>query len=1099
MKRMLLNAVLALVMVSTFTYLNAQVNGVPTNNAPGSNAQTTNVLQGTVKDKKGEPVIGASVSVKGTSVGTVTDVDGKYSLAVPPGSTTLVVKYIGFKTYEISLASGNLNAALEEDALHLEEVVVTAQALKREKRSLGYSTTTINTDDLNNASPSNALEALQGKVAGAQINNASGAPGGSTRVVLRGGSSLTGNNNALIVVDGVPIDNSDFGFPDGISTNADAMNNQYDAGNRGNDINPEDIESVTVLKGAAAVALYGQRGANGVILYTTKSGKDVVKSGRKFKVSLSTNISAETPLKIPTMQNEFGQGTEDNNGNPFYDAAQNWSWGPKFNGSLQPWGVPVNGVIRVKPYSAIPDNISSFFNVGATYNNNISISGGDKGTTFYGSFNNVKYDGIVPTTGYNRNSIRLNVTHEFSDNLSVTGNFNYTKTNSSLPLNAQGNQGIYNVLLNTPRDIPISESRDLSSPYNQPGTYFDHYYPNPYWVLANEKTTGNVDRFLTNVTVDYKPVKWLTLTNRFGSDIYTDTREQSFLKYNYNSIGYLSSNYQAAPDIFPIEYIGKFDQDIYRVNTINNDVMARFSTEFKHDVTFSVLLGNSIYSNTLRNTYNETAGLNIPDLYTISNSKDRPTTVDQTFTNRIIGAYGEIDIGYKNFFFVDINARNDWSSTLPVDHRSYFYPGISSSFILTDVFKKKVNPMILSYAKLRASIAQIGKDAAPYQLRNYFTLGDVNDLFNNTDVKSPYYNGVASNIPGYTYSTTLANPDLKPEISTTWEAGFDLAFLKERLSLNFTYYDKRTVNEILVIPVAPSTGYSAQVVNAGILTNKGVELGFNIIPVSTKSGFKWEIYGTFTKNYSRVVKVADNATQIVLGGSSSISVVAQAGQPYGAFYGTAAQTDGHGHVVVDSSSGLPLPTPKAQILGNNQPDWLGSIGTSFSYKGFKISVLIDGRAGGQVWSNTASLQQFLGNDPLTTYNDRQPFVVPNSVYMNSAGDYVASTTKVAPINYWAFTINNLQFPQYQLIDASFVKLREISISYTFPAKLLAKTKYITGLSIKAFGSNLAMWVPKANTYIDPEINANGAGNVQGFEFVNIPSVRSMGGGVTIDF
>ena len=1078
MKKHVLSAALAFLLVFAFGWLNAQ---------------TTNVIQGTVKDKKGEPVIGASVGVRGTTIGTVTDADGKFAISAPATSTTLEIKYIGYKPELIEIAKGNFNVTMQEDVMGLEEVVVTAQSIKREKRSLGYSTTTVSSEDLNSGSPTSAIEGLQGKVAGAVISNASGNPGGSTRIVLRGGSSLTGDNNALIVVDGIPIDNSNFGF-------GDILNNQYDAGNRGNDINPEDIESVTVLKGAAAVALYGQRGANGAVLYTTKSGKDVVKSGKKFKVEVSTQISAETPLKLPTQQNTFGQGTEDANGNPYFDAAQNWSWGPKFDGSLQPWGTPVNGMIRVKPYSAIPNNINSFFNVGATYNTNVAISGGDKGTTFYTSFNNTKYDGIVPLTGYQRNSIRLNVSHDFSDKLTVTGNFNYTNTNSDLPVNAQGNQGVYNTLLNTPRDIPVLETKDLNNPFNQPGNYYDHYYANPYYVLANEKTTDNVDRFLNNLNVDYKPTSYLTFSGRFGADIYTDTREQKFLKYNFTSVGFLGSNYGGTPDLLALTYPGKFDQDVYRVNNINADIMARFNKEFKHDITFSALIGCNIYSNSVKNSYMETASLVIPDLYNIQNSQDRPTVSNTVSLNRILGAYGEATLSYKNYLFFDFTARNDWSSTLPVASRSYFYPGVSGSLVFTDIAKKKINPMILSFGKIRASIAQVGKDAGAYQLSNYFVHGGVSDGYTNTDLKSPYYSPVSSSIPGFSLSTTLFNPDLKPEISTTWETGVDLSFLKDRLTVNFTYYSKRTVNEILVIPVAPSTGYTSEVVNAGIFTNKGVELQFSGIPVSTKSGLKWEIFGTFSKNYSMVVKVSDNSTQIVLpGGSTNISVVAQAGQPYGSFYGTAAQTDGQGHVVVDATSGLPVPSAKAEILGNNQPKWIGSIGTQLSYKGFSFKVLFDARVGGEIWSGTAQLQQFLGNDPLTTYNDRQPFVVPNSVYLNGSGQYVPSTTKVTAYNYWGATIASLQFPQYQLVSATFCKLREVSVSYAFPAKLLKNTKYITGLTVKAFGSNLALWVPKANTYVDPEVNASGAGNTQGFEFLNLPSVKNMGGGVTIDF
>ena len=1076
MKKHVLSAALAFLLVFAFSWLSAQ---------------TTNLVLGTVKDNKGEPVVGASVGVKGTPTGTVTDIDGKFSLQAP-STGTLVIKYIGFKTKEVSIAAGNFNIALEEDIMGLDEVVVTAQAVKREKRSLGYSTTTVGTEQLNEASPTSALDALQGKVAGIQITNESGAPGGSTRVVLRGGSSLTGDNNALIVVDGVPIDNSNFGF-------ADVLNNGYDAGNRGNDINPEDIETVTVLKGAAAVALYGQRGSNGAILYTTKSGKGTVKNGRKFKISFSENISGATPLKLPTEQNQFGQGSEDNYGNAYYDTRQNWSWGPAFNGQEMFWGTPVvqpNGtqLIRVKPYSSIPDNPGAFFNVGGTYNTNLAISGGDDNSSYYVSYNNVKYTGIVPTTGYQRNSLRMNASHEFGDKITVSGSFNYTNTNSQLPVSSQQVQGIYNLLLNTPRDIPIKELQDLTNPFNQPNQFYDPFYPNPYWALQNEKTTDNVDRFVTNINAEYRPFKWLTIVERFGADMYTDTREQDWNKFSFYPIYYYQGQTSLSPT--PTTYIGKYDQDRYTVDNINSDLMATFHKDFKHDVTFSFMIANNIYSNTLKNTYGETNGLIIPGDYNFNNSAARPTLTNELSVNRQLAAYADANIGYKNFLFFELSGRNDNSSTLPLNNRSYFYGGASGSLVFTELGKKKINPMILSYGKLRANVAQIGKDAPPYALTNFFVPGGISDLYVNTGINTPYYSLASSNIPGYAVGTTLNNPNLKPEISTDEEVGLELGFLNDRIRVDATYYHNLTKNEILTVPIAPSTGYDNEVINAGVLLNQGVELALHLIPVSTKSGFKWEIDGTFTKNYSKVVQVSGNSNQINLGGSSTVEVVVQKGEPLGSFYGAGLLKNSAGQTVVDSGVGLPLQSTKPEVLGNYQPNWIGSIGTSFSYKGFKFNILFGGNEGGQFYSNSENLQLFDGHDIKTAYNNREPFVTPNSVYLGSDGQYHTNTTKVGAFNYWyaASTI-----PSYSIMNASFCKLRELSVAYSLPSKILAKQKAIKAVSIKAFASNLWIWTPKSNSIADPEVSSSGTGPVQGYEFYNIPSTRNFGGGFNIDF
>ena len=640
----------------------------------------------------------------------------------------------------------------------------------------------------------------------------------------------------------------------------------------------------------------------------------------------------------------------------------------------------------------------------------------------------------------------------------------------------------------------MDELRNLSNPFNQPAQYYDIYYPNPFAVLQNDKTTDNVDHFLSNISLDWKPAKWLTITGRVGADIYTDTRQQDFATYNYTALQFFQGSF--IPNT-PSTYIGKYDQDRYTVDNINSDIMANFHKEFKHDVTFGVILGNNIYSNTLHNTYGETNGLVIPGFYNFTNSAARPELVDQTYVNRLLAVYADASIGYKNFLFFDVTARNDWSSTLPTNARSYFYPGISGSLVFTEIGKKKINPMILSFGKLRASLAQIGKDAPPYQLTNYFVPGDINDGHQLTDIKTPYVSPVSNSIPGYQLSTTLANPNLKPEISTTWEAGLDLGFLNDRLLINATYYYKNSVNEILPVSLAPSTGYTSEYINAGIFRNQGVELEVHIIPVVTKSGFKWQIDATFTKNISKVIEIANNATQITIGGINGAALVAEKGEPYGEIYGIGPETNSKGQLVVDSGSGYPIPGKKPENLGNVLPKWSGSIGTSFSYKGLKLTILFGGNAGGQFYSSTSSIQQFDGNDPITAVNNRQPYVLPNTVYLGSDGQYHQNQAKIVPYDLW---VNVTPFiNSYNVIAADFVKLRELSVTYSIPTKLLSKSKYITAISVKAFGSNLWIWTPKSNGYVDPELNAAGATNNQGFELYQLPSARNYGGGVTIDF
>lgn len=1021
----------------------------------------------------GQPLIGANVVEENTTNGTVTDIDGKYSLTVSDSAKNLLISYIGFKKKVVPVGTQpTINVVLETDNTTFDEVVVTALAIQREKRSLGYGTTTVKDEDLNRVSQSSALNALQGKVAGAQISNSTGAPGGSTRIVLRGGSSFTGDNNALIVVDGVPIDNSNFGFED-------VLNNQYDAGNRGNDINPQDIEAITVLKGAAAVALYGQRGANGAVLITTKKGASGPGgNGRKFMVSVNSQTSFHTPLKLPEEQNEYGQG-----GEKLPDSRENFSWGPKFDGVMRPWGQEVDGEQRIKPYSGLPNNHRAFFEVGKSLNNNISISGATKGTSYYLSYNNFKYEGVFPGTGYMRNSIRTNVTHDFGGKLLSTITFNYNKTEGDLMVQGQSDFSPYFHVLNIPRDISVLEQKDLNNKFNTPENYFGAYYQNPYWLIANQKNTNNVDRFNTNITLDYKPIDWFTLTGRLGADVYTDSRYQKWRKYSFIN-----------QDLEKV-YIGRYSEDVYQVNEINADVIARFAKTFKDKYSISALVGTNIYTRKVKRTYGETAGLAIEDLYSFENSAGRPTLKNELINRRIAGVYFDVNFGYKNLFFLDVTGRNDWSSTLPTNNRSYFYPGVSSSFVFSELFN--ANPMILSYGKIRASFAQVGKDAEPYSIKNVFVSSGVGDGYQDSEIHSPYTSADGSSVLGFTVSDRLRNDKIKPEISTTWEVGTELSFLKDRLGIDFTYYWKRTRNEIMAVPAAPSTGFTERIINAGILSNNGVELSFRGTPVSLDNGFKWEIYGTFTKNFSKVIKVADNADQIVIGGLSSMAIVIQKGQPYGSFYAITTERDDKGNPVVDPATGAPVMTSTPQIVGTFAPKWLGSLGTALSYKGLRVSVLFDTRVGGQFYSATRDLQQFIGTDPLTLYNDREDFVIPNSVYRASDGSYQPNTTPVHYQDYWTNFIR--QDYANNLVTATYVKLREVAISYSFPKKWLAPTKYISNIELNVFGNNLWIWTPKSNTYADPEVNAYGAANAQGFEFYNLPSLRTMGFGVKVDF
>lgn len=1048
-------------------------------------AQTT--ITGRVIDAKSkEALLGVLVVAEGTNVGTTTDLDGKYSINVPTTAKRLSFSLTGMLTVSVDIgASTLLNISLEPNDKLLNDIVVTALNVKREQRSLGYSTTTISSEELNKTNGRSAIEELQGKVAGVNITATNGSPGSSTRIVMRGGNSLLGNQQALIVVDGIPINNSSYGLADDFNGKADELNNAIDYGNRGNDINPNDIQSITVLKGPAASALYGSRGSQGAVIITTKSGGLSANGGKKFKVAINSTTSFHNILKLPEFQNEYGQGGE---GIP--DSRENFSWGPKFDGSMQPWGQAIlddsgNLIQKIKPYNALPNNVKGFFNTGLTLNNNISIQGGTPKTNYYLSYNNLTNKGVIPGTGYTRNSVKLNAGHEFSDKLTSDASITYVKTRGDLVSQGQSNYSVYDQILQTPRDISLQEIKDLNDPFNTLEHFYGAYTLNPYYVLANQKNNNEVDRLLSTVAINYTPLKWLKMTARVGNDYSTDARYERHRRFAVTDGGQNDGQHDD----------GLYSEDIYRTNELNADLIANFNKKFKHDIGFNFLLGYSFNQRGIKNTYASTNGLVVSDFYNLKNSNGRPIVENRTSLKRIMGAYASLDLSWRNMLFLGFTARNDWSSTLPKTNRSYFYPSVNGAWAFSELIKDN-NGKWLTFGKLRAGWASVGGDADPYLLTNVFVPAEVGDGFNNSTVSGPFPSSSGGTVPGYTISNLGRNPNLKPERTNSWEIGLELAMFNDRFRLDATYYNALAKDQIFPINLAPSSGQSTKIINGGAVSNKGIELATKIIPVRTKSGFKWELYGTFTKNINKVKSLKDGVDQIVLGGPSGMSIVAKVGEAYGTFYALAEKRDDQGRIIVDATTGQPILTDKPQILGNFQPKFIASWGTNLSYKGISFNILFDTKQGGKIYSRTKDIQEFVGTSPNTTNNNREDFLIPNSVIETSPGVYETNTTvKVHHQDYWIDQTDNSR----NLINASFIKLRELSLSYQMPSKWFKTTKSITGVQISVFGNNLAIWTPKENTFIDPETSTNGNGNAQGFEYGTTPTLRTMGFGIKADF
>lgn len=1030
----------------------------------------------------GSALPGVSVRIKNTNTGTATDPKGNYSITASQGEV-IVFSFIGYNDQEITVTGATkYNVSLQSVRTALTEIVVTGQGVKREKRSLGYAVATINKEDIgDNTSPINALT---GKVAGLNITSGY-APGASSRITLRGPTSFSGNNQPVFVVDGIPVSNDNI-------RNADFLNDQVDYGNRGNDINPNDIESITVLKGPAAAALYGSIASNGAILITTKKGK----KNSPAQINFSSSYQLSEILKYPTFQNQFGEGNLD--GIPD-DRRENFSWGEPFDGKERPWGQVINGKQQLKKYEAIPDNVKHFFDKGQTFNNNLTVSGGNEKSTYFLSVGALNNKGIIPTTNYNKYSVRVSGSSEFSEKFSSQASVGYTNISSQLPLGGQTNS-TYASIFQQPRDAPIVDFKDLSNPYNGTFTgadgtayygYYGAYTKNPYFLIQNYKNNNTVERVQGTVSLSYKPIAGLDITERIGADIYSDRRYEKGAKYFYQPFDpfYGTNNWSDN---------GKYSQDVNNYSQINHDLIITYTRALTKDLNMKVLGGNNVRMVTSNNLFaatNTNGGLIVPDFYNLDNSKGPINSTNTLTQRRLYGFYGEADFDYKNMLFLGGTIRNDISSTLPTNNNSYVYPSVNAAFVFSELYKDNAFSDILSFGKVRVSYAKVGADAPAYRLQTTYTKTDISADFG--EILFP----ITSNgniVPGFSRRTLIGNPDLKPEFTSSFEVGTELSFLKNMINLDVTYYNTKSTNQIVDVPIPNSSGFSFKTMNVGQMTNKGLEIGLKATPVNTSYGLRVDLFGTYSHLDNNVDYINGDLQQVAISagisGTTAMSQVAAKGKKYGTFYGTGLKVDDNGHVVIDKATGLPIANA-TRYFGSYLPDYMASFGGSISYKGFMLKFLFDTKQGGVFYSNTKSLIDFGGYALETAANNRQDYVFPNSVYDDGTGKMVPNTSiKFHPYNYWT----NVKPAGEDIIDASYIKLREASIGYTFSQSMLKRTPF-TKLGIVLYGNNLFLWVPGSNKFADPEINGQGASNVQGYEFLSNPSLRNMGIKVDVSF
>jgi len=1033
----------------------------------------TQTVTGVVTDEKGQALPGATVVIKGSTTGTSTDANGNYSLPVQ-ANTVLLVTYIGFVTQEVPVgARTSLNIRLVPDAKQLNEVVVTALNINREQKELGYATQTVSGESLVQARPNNFVQALSGKVAGLNLLSSGSGPVNSTRVSLRGDNSLNPNgNNALIVLDGVPMNSGLTSSGVGSAYGAGSGNDvPVDFGNGIADINPDDIASITVLKGASATALYGSRAANGALIITTKSGARATKG---IGVSVNSNFSVNTVLKWPDYQYEYGQGTGRSfnaAGEPYYSYAASpdgagtggtsSAFGPRFNGQRYYQYDPATETQSTEPVPWVPykDNIKGFWRTGSTLTNSVALEGGNETSSARASFTHSKNQWIMPNTGYERMAAALSVQHNLSKKLKLTAKATYTNRKSdNLPATGYNNQSMSYFMIFQNPNVSLDAYRGI---WKKGQEQLDQLHPfssfidNPY-LIAYEMTNA-VDARTTvgNLAATYQISPKFELLLRSGLTMGQEEREQRR--------PYSTANFQR----------GYYKQQNIANSESNTDFLLTYHQKLTSKLEWRASVGGNAMSRRYRSTDASVVGLVIPGVYKLTNGASSPLLLTNISNKKINSLYAFTTLAYDEKIFVDLTGRNDWSSTLPVQNNSFFYPSISSSFILSELLSL---PRQISLSKLRLSAAQVGNDTDPYRTRKYYGQSD--------------FPGSGS-VP-----TTLHNANFKPEITTSYEAGLEHILFQGRLGLDVTVYQNVTRNQILDVPMDQTTGYSRAVLNAGAVRNRGVEVVLNTTPVEL-ANFRWKNTLTWSRNRNKVLELADGVDdQQVIGNGGNASIIAKVGGTTGDIYGFGFLRAPDGQIVYNKD-GLPARPANIQYIGNAYAKWKGGFLNEFSYKNVRFSFLLDGQYGGIIYSQTHHKMSEQGKLKHTLKGREEGYIIGEGVVANADGTYAPNTTQVIPATYYGdyYRRANVESNSF---DASYLKLREMRLDYTFPKQLLARTKAITSATIGLYGRDLAMLT--RFPMFDPETAAlNGGTLLPGVEIGQLPSMRTMGVNVTLNF
>ncbi len=1045
--------------------------------ASDASAQQKTVTGSVKNAEDGTPLAAVTIQVKGTNIGTTTDPNGNFSIKAFDNQI-LVASAVGFAPLENRVGNKNvINFDLTLTTGELEGVVVTALGIKRAEKALGYSAQQISGEDLNEARSNNWSSALSGKVAGLQLLSAGSGPLSSTRVTLRGDISLNpNNNNALIVVDGVPMNNRNM-TSSGVDNAYQAGSGNdvpVDFGNNINDINPDDIESVTVLKGPGATALYGSRAGNGAILITTKSG---TKKQTGIGVTVNSNISFNTILRWPDYQYEYGQGTGkaiNTAGEKYYSygatadgastSGTSSAYGPRFNGQSYYQYDPVlqgRGAERTlwQPYE---NNRKSFWRTGSTITNSISLDGGnDKGTARL-SVTHSKNEWIMPNTGFERITAQTGVNYKISDKLKINTKITYTnKKSDNLPATGYNNQSIAYFMIFQNPNVDLDWYKDRwRNGFDQIDQIhpFSGFIDNPF-LIAHEMTNAiSSNNVVGSIAATYDISKKFDIMLRSGVNILDEDRKQ---RRPFSTANFLRGYYKE-------QAITDFE--------VNNDFLFSYRDKISKDISISASVGGNKMVHRYNRVDSYINGLVIPGVYKLNNglASAQVKLTDKNYN--VNSVYGLAAFAFQNKYFIDFTARNDWSSTLvPAKQSSFFYPSVNTSFILSDIFKL---PSQISFAKLRLSAASAGNDTDPYFTKKYY--------------------GASEFASSASIDPVLFNSNLTPEISTNYEGGLDMRFLKNRIGVDLTIYNNTTRNQIVRVPLDPTTGYSSAILNSGKIRNTGVEVIINSKNISTKS-FTWNTTVNWSKNTNKVIELAkefESAGKQDIGYGGNATIQARVGGTTGDIYGFGFVRSPDGQIVY-TAAGLPARPTEIQYIGNAFADWKGGIQNEFSYKKIKFSFLVDVQHGGMIYSQTHHKMMEQGKLKSTLRGREENYIIGDGVVLDAvSGKYITNTKQVVPVDYFTdyYRRANVESNSF---DASFIKLREARLEYSLPKSVLGKS-FLSQVTFALYGRDLFMITDFP--VFDPETAAlNGSTLLPGVEIGQLPSTRTMGLNVTLKF